>query len=149
MRFVWIEIDELLSATKAWKRIGKTRRSASSKCCKHWSADHSPAAGGRVNRSIGSVLTSRCQRSGVVERIAWTSANQVVNEHLLLSDSLPEEGRKTSLSYTCYWQISSSQLNHTPQYGSMATAYPMFALRFTCLRGDPKYLGLTQHLFRA
>ena len=68
-------------AKKAWKRTGKTRRSASSKCCKHWSANHSPAAGGRVSRSIGSVLTSRCQRSGVVERTACTSANQVALSH--------------------------------------------------------------------
>src|SRR6266699_5067609 len=87
---------------KAWKRTGKTRRSASSKCCKQWSADHSPAAGGRVSRSIGSVLTSRCQRSGVVERTALTSANQVVNEHLLLSDSMPEEDINRSLSYKSF-----------------------------------------------
>src|SRR5205807_10564570 len=57
------------------------------------------AAGERVSRSIGSVLTSRCQRSGVVERTACTSANQVVNEHLLLPDPLPEEDRNRSLSY--------------------------------------------------
>ena len=89
-------------AKKAWKRTGKTRRSASSKCCKQWSADHSPVAGGRVSRSIGSVLTSRCQRSGVMERTACTSANQVVNEHLLLSDPLPEEDRNRYLSYNCF-----------------------------------------------
>src|SRR2546427_5039462 len=89
-------------AKKAWKRRGKTRRSASSTCCKQWSADHSPAAGGRVSRSIGSVLTSRGPRSGVVERTARTSANQVVNEHLLLSDPLPEEDRNLSLSYKCF-----------------------------------------------
>ena len=102
VRFVWIEIDELLSCQKAWRRTGKTRRSASSKCCKHWSADHSPAVGGRVSRSIGSVLTSRSQRSGVVERIALTSANQVVNEHPLLSDSMSEEDKNSYLSYTCF-----------------------------------------------
>src|SRR5437667_3563176 len=89
-------------AKKAWKRTGKTRCSASSKCCKQWSADHSPAAGGRVSRSIGSVLTSRCQRSGVVERTACTSANQGVNKHLLLSDPMPEEDRNRSLSYKCF-----------------------------------------------
>jgi hypothetical protein len=48
------------------------------------------------------VLTSRCQRSGVVERTACTSANQVVNEHLLLSDPLPEEDRNSYLSYKCF-----------------------------------------------
>jgi hypothetical protein len=89
-------------AKKAWKRTGKTRCSASSKCSKHWSADHSPGAGGRVSSSRGSVLTSRCQRSGVVERTACTSANQGVNEHLLLSDPLPEEDRDLSLSYKCF-----------------------------------------------
>src|SRR5260370_18074762 len=89
-------------AKKAWKRTGKTRRSASSKCCKQWIADHCPAAGGRVRRSIGSVLTSRCQRSGVVERTARTSSNQVVNEHLLLFDPLPEEDINRSLSSKCF-----------------------------------------------
>ena len=102
VRFVWIEIDELLSYQKACKRTGKTRRSASSRCCKQWSADHSPAAGGRVSRSRGSVLTSRCQCSGVVERIAWTSASQVVNEHLLLSDSMSEEDKNSYLSSKCF-----------------------------------------------
>ncbi len=89
-------------AQKAWKRTGKTRRSASSKCCKQWNADHSPGAGGRTSSSRGSVLTSRRQRSGVVERTAWTSANQVVNEHLLLSDPMPERDRNRSLSHTCF-----------------------------------------------
>ena len=137
MRFVWIEIDELLACQKAWKRTGKTRRSASSKCCKHWSADHSPAAGGRVSRSIGSVLTSRCQRSGVVERTAWTSASQVVNEHLLLSILCPKRTEIAICPTHAFWQVSSSHLNHTPQNGFPATVYPMFALRFTRLLWRP------------
>src|SRR6516164_7561625 len=90
-------------AKKTWKRTGKTRRSASSKCCKQWSADHSPAAGGRVSSSMGSVLTSRGPRSGVVERTAWTSANQGVNEYLLLSNPLPEEDSNRSLSSYNRW----------------------------------------------
>ena len=74
-------------AKKARNRTGKFRRSASSKCCKQLSADHSPAAGGRVSRSMGSVSTSRCQRSGVVDKTACTCSTSVFNVNLLLNSS--------------------------------------------------------------
>jgi hypothetical protein len=71
------------------------------------------------------------------------SANQGVNEHLLLSDPLPEEDRNRSLSYKSFLAGLFLSLNHTPQNGFPATFYPMFAQRFTRFCGDPKHSVVT------
>src|SRR6185312_6640406 len=65
-------------------------------CCKQLSADHSPAAGGRVSRSTGSVLTSRCQRSGVVARTACICSNTIFS-NLFLSFLVPDSVFRSGL----------------------------------------------------
>lgn len=105
---------------KAWTRTGKTWCSASTKCCKQRSADHSPAAGGRVSRSVGSVLTSRCQRSGVVERTASTCSTKLFNEHLLLSFPRLLRASEWVSVLTTLSDRHFSCLNHTTHRGCLA-----------------------------
>jgi hypothetical protein len=78
-RVPWLsgsKASKLRPASKARVRGTNTKRSASIRCCKQFSADHWPGAAGRLNRSAGSDWARWSQREAVVARTALAEGSR-------------------------------------------------------------------------